>query len=410
MAFVGQSRRASWQAASKIDAIGSQLVDDTTIVGSGALWRIVSKICRAKRNRMEQKETSGDRAKVLACDKRGTHRSDKRGTHRSFPPKRYGDAPSIYAPVLKISSRRSRKIRCPLTILSRATARVNHSARSTSGKLAICPLLGRHSISKASLLMLLGTEAAYHGNGCNSFPSRLNCVAKLDKLAFRTKARFLFELLIAAACAVSSALNSPLGMDQLLRSLLRQKGPPGWTSRTIGWQPKKRYMRIPALRVIERLPRRSCNADSLKLNGFSMAEELHVLFGGGQVGQPVARILRNSATWADYCAKTRGLPYCRTSSSLERSAILRLSRFTDLHGSRRKNEQFLGAVQCLTAKRASASVAPGTRCGTLSSLRAAPPAHAACTSTPLRRQAARPTAARRSRSGCMPFREPPRGR
>jgi hypothetical protein len=116
-----------------------------------------------------------------------------------------------------------------------------------------------------------------------------------------------------------------------------------------------------------------------------------------------------SATWADYCAKTGGLPYCRTSSSLERSAILRLSRFTDLHGLRRKNEQFLGAAQCLTVKRASASVAPGTRCGTLSSLRAAPPAHAACTSTPLRRQAARPTAAQRSRSGCMPFREPPRG-
>jgi hypothetical protein len=39
---------------------------------------------------------------------------------------------------------------------------------------------------------------------------------------------------------------------------------------------------------------------------------------------------------------------------------------------------------CLTAKRASASVAPGTKCGTLSSLHAAPPAHAACTSRPLR--------------------------
>src|SRR3984893_17817120 len=35
------------------------------------------------------------------------------------------------------------------------------------------------------------------------------------------------------------------------------------------------------------------------------------------------------------------------------------------------------AAQCLPAKRPSASVAPGTKCGTLSSLRAAPPAHTA---------------------------------
>ena len=48
--------------------------------------------------------------------------------------------------------------------------------------------------------------------------------------------------------------NSPFRMDQLLRSLLRQNGPPGWTSRTIGLRPGWRNMRMPALRLTELLP------------------------------------------------------------------------------------------------------------------------------------------------------------
>jgi hypothetical protein len=48
--------------------------------------------------------------------------------------------------------------------------------------------------------------------------------------------------------------GSPFGMDQLLRSLLRQNGPPGWTSRTIGLRPEWRNMRMPALRLTELLP------------------------------------------------------------------------------------------------------------------------------------------------------------
>ena len=64
----------------------------------------------------------------------------------------------------------------------------------------------------------------------------------------------------------------------------------------------------------------------------------------------------------------------------------------------------------LTAKRAMASAAPGTTCGTPSSSHAAPMAHAGYMSTPLRCSLARPTAARRSRSGCMPSRDRWRGR
>ncbi len=64
----------------------------------------------------------------------------------------------------------------------------------------------------------------------------------------------------------------------------------------------------------------------------------------------------------------------------------------------------------LTAKRVSASAVRGTTCGTPSSSRAAPPAHAAYRSTPRRCSPVRPIAARHSRSDCMPFRDPPRGR
>ena len=62
------------------------------------------------------------------------------------------------------------------------------------------------------------------------------------------------------------------------------------------------------------------------------------------------------------------------------------------------------------AKRGSASAARGTRCGTRSSSRAVRTVPAARTSTPRRSLAARPTAARHSRSGCTPSRDPPRGR
>ncbi|MGC2225064.1 MAG: hypothetical protein WA624_23215 [Methylocella sp.] len=54
-----------------------------------------------------------------------------------------------------------------------------------------------------------------------------------------------------------------------------------------------------------------------------------------------------AATWAAYCAITKRSPlfphklFFRTSSAPETSAILCLSRFTDIHGTRRKNQQFL---------------------------------------------------------------------
>jgi len=63
-----------------------------------------------------------------------------------------------------------------------------------------------------------------------------------------------------------------------------------------------------------------------------------------------------------------------------------------------------------TAKRAPASAARGTTYDTSSSSRAAPAAHAACTSTPRRFCLARPSATRRSRSDCMTSRARPRGR
>src|ERR1019366_7598335 len=53
----------------------------------------------------------------------------------------------------------------------------------------------------------------------------------------------------AAASASSPSSSSPFGIDQAPRSRLRQKGPPGWTSRTSMPASPLRYIRIPALMV-----------------------------------------------------------------------------------------------------------------------------------------------------------------
>ena len=68
-----------------------------------------------------------------------------------------------------------------------------------------------------------------------------------------------------------------------------------------------------------------------------------------------------------------------------------------------------GAVdrQTRTVRRAPASAARGTRRGSPTSSRAAPAAHDACMSRPLRCSRARPTAVPRSRWGCRPSRNPP---
>jgi hypothetical protein len=67
-----------------------------------------------------------------------------------------------------------------------------------------------------------GIEIAGHGKRCNPLAARLKSLAEREKGTSLT----------AASSAVSSAPNSPFGTDQLLRSLLRQNGPPGWTSKT----------------------------------------------------------------------------------------------------------------------------------------------------------------------------------
>jgi hypothetical protein len=66
----------------------------------------------------------------------------------------------------------------------------------------------------------------------------------------------------------------------------------------------------------------------------------------------------------------------------------------------------LARPQARSVRRASASAARGTRCGSPTSWRAAAAAHAACTSMPPRCWQQRPSAVRRSRWGCRPFRNP----
>jgi hypothetical protein len=71
----------------------------------------------------------------------------------------------------------------------------------------------------------------------------------------------------------------------------------------------------------------------------------------------------------------------------------------------------ISSAECAqTVKRASASAARGTMCGTPTSSRVGPAAHAACMSTPPHCFPKRPTAAQRNRSGCRPSRNPPHGR
>ena len=67
-------------------------------------------------------------------------------------------------------------------------------------------------------------------------------------------------------------------------------------------------------------------------------------------------------------------------------------------GAQQRNEvAAFHAIQRHRLRRAAAGAARGTRHGTSSSSRAAPPAHTACRSTPLRSSQPRPSAARRSR-------------
>ena len=51
----------------------------------------------------------------------------------------------------------------------------------------------------------------------------------------------------AVVRASSPAPRSPLGIDQAPSSLLRQKGPAGWTSNTSSLRPSRLYKRMPAL-------------------------------------------------------------------------------------------------------------------------------------------------------------------
>src|SRR5579885_1063008 len=158
--------------------------------------------------------------------------------------------PGPYVASRSISSSRSRKTAGPWSILSRAAASVNHSARSASGMVILRPLFGGHSISHVSLVIAAASRSPSKAKAVTLLPPGWIASPSGTSLPCGKKPVSSLNSLLAAASAASPSSGSPFGIDQHPRSLLRQNGPPGWTSRTCSFPPEKRYMRIPALRFI----------------------------------------------------------------------------------------------------------------------------------------------------------------
>ncbi len=75
-------------------------------------------------------------------------------------------------------SNRSSRGRWPSTIFVRAIGSVNHSARSTSGNVCSCPLLGGHSISKRITRNGLDVQVAVDGECVDALAAMLTYLAQ----------------------------------------------------------------------------------------------------------------------------------------------------------------------------------------------------------------------------------------
>ena len=72
----------------------------------------------------------------------------------------------------------------------------------------------------------------------------------LDKLLDRMPERDDDNSRCARSAGSSPGSISPFGIDQAPASLLRQNGPPGWTSKTSMVFLARRYIRMPALNAV----------------------------------------------------------------------------------------------------------------------------------------------------------------
>ena len=144
-------------------------------------------------------------------------------------------------------SRRSRNGRWLARIFLRADGKVNHSARSISGKASMRPLRGGHSIVKLLLRTWSTSNSPSRAKASTRFPPRWRICPRGRRVPVGTAPSSSPNSRLAAISASSLAASSPFGMDHAPRSRRRQKGPPGCTRRTASSPSLRRYIRIPAL-------------------------------------------------------------------------------------------------------------------------------------------------------------------
>jgi hypothetical protein len=133
---------------------------------------------------------------------------------------------------------------CPDRIFDRAPFRSNQAARSTSGKAAIRPLEGGHSISKELLTSDVVSKSASPQKAITRLPPRWRISPKARNGPIEAAGPSSSANSRRAACSGSSDVSiSPFGIDQssFLRHTGRRGGPTGLRGRAfLGDTPKLR--------------------------------------------------------------------------------------------------------------------------------------------------------------------------
>ncbi len=174
------------------------------------------------------------------------------GQRRGGRPGARREVAAAQAPAAATTARSSRNRRCAGTMASRAAARSNQAARSTSGNSAVLPDRGGHSMVKVLLVMAVASQSCSTAqakislwrcaltppsgrkgpSGSSPVSSRTSRSATARRSAAAARLRALAAVAVAGSGPSSCGSASPLGMLHAPASLPAQYGPPGCTSST----------------------------------------------------------------------------------------------------------------------------------------------------------------------------------
>src|SRR4051794_7089611 len=133
---------------------------------------------------------------------------------------------------------------------SRASASANHAARSTSGNSRCLPERGGHSIVNVFERIASASASPASAQAVTTLPLRWRTSPRsTSSPSGGGEPSSSANSRSAHARASSPSSYSPLGIDQAPASFFAQNGPPGWTSSTSRSPSRRRWSRIPALRL-----------------------------------------------------------------------------------------------------------------------------------------------------------------